>query len=323
MAAEPSSYRFDLYPRDWLTGTRQLTPEERGIYMDLLALIYERRGRFKLPSEEDLRRMLAVDVRVMRRIIGRLVMLEKIEIRKGIMSNPRADRQLGIKERVGDTSPELLPEVHETSRESSPEVGAKSEEKQEVKNASSLSLPLSPSNHDREGGGRDGVKPLVPERPLPPPLDGPKRLQEDTPGRRLVHAFLALRERYWPNDSRLSAPMLTLLSQAESWLNVGLDAGWILGKAEQAMEAKFTKGEGPPNGFGFIRLTLENGAGQVSRGGDAAPGRPPPAPPNPETEAAWAKFTEANQAWVKGGMRGPAPLRANYGLPEPTTGGPK
>lgn len=41
---------FQLYARDWLMSTRTLTPEARGIYMDLLCLGWDQDG---IPANPD------------------------------------------------------------------------------------------------------------------------------------------------------------------------------------------------------------------------------------------------------------------------------
>ena len=34
-------FRFDFYPRDWITGTRGLSAKARGVYIDLIATMYD------------------------------------------------------------------------------------------------------------------------------------------------------------------------------------------------------------------------------------------------------------------------------------------
>ncbi len=64
--------KVDFYAADWLSGTRGLTPEQRGIYIDIIALIYIKGG----PIENDdtyLKRNLAVSKRKARSVITSLV----------------------------------------------------------------------------------------------------------------------------------------------------------------------------------------------------------------------------------------------------------
>lgn len=138
-----AGFSFTFYVRDWLTGTRLLTFEERGLYIDLLALIYERRGKFAMPSEADFCRMLGCDPRVLRRVLGRLVILGKIEVKNGVISNGKADDQFGHPPDFRGTSAELPRNFLETSSKSSAEVALESEQYQEPASVPSSSLSSS------------------------------------------------------------------------------------------------------------------------------------------------------------------------------------
>ncbi len=37
----PGLFRFDFYPRDWVSGTRELSDRARGVYIDLLCRMYD------------------------------------------------------------------------------------------------------------------------------------------------------------------------------------------------------------------------------------------------------------------------------------------
>jgi len=171
-----AGFSFTFYVRDWLTGTRLLTFEERGLYIDLLALIYERRGRFLMPSEADFCRMLGCDPRVLRRVLGRLVILGKIEVKNGVISNGKTDDQLGL---VNGTSAELPPDLSgtsgelprnflETSSKSSAEVTMESEQFQEPATAPSSSLS---SSDKKEPKGSSPLALKAPRAAAPLPFD--------------------------------------------------------------------------------------------------------------------------------------------------------
>lgn len=89
--------RVDFSPDEWLAGTRTLSPEERGIYWDVCALIYSRGGPIA-DDEEWLRKALAVDVRTWRRIRAALIKAEKLRELEidGVahLMNGRAEREI-------------------------------------------------------------------------------------------------------------------------------------------------------------------------------------------------------------------------------------
>lgn len=91
-------------PNAALTGMMGLTLEERGAYNTVLDLIYTRDGN--LPDDERfIAGWLSVDVRVWRRIKQRLIELEKLYVRDGVLRNSRADEEvLEALSRVGSAT---------------------------------------------------------------------------------------------------------------------------------------------------------------------------------------------------------------------------
>lgn len=69
--------RVDFSPDEWLAGTRNLEPDERGLYWDCCALIYSRGGPIA-DDERWLAKALAVDVRTWRRVRAALLKAEKL-----------------------------------------------------------------------------------------------------------------------------------------------------------------------------------------------------------------------------------------------------
>ena len=85
---------FYLYGRDWLGGTRRLSPEARGIYADMLVLIYEGEGRCAYDEDALCAELALRSVRVLRRILGELIDAGKL-IRDGNwLYNGRATREI-------------------------------------------------------------------------------------------------------------------------------------------------------------------------------------------------------------------------------------
>lgn len=80
-------------PEDALTGMMGLTLEERGAYNTVLDLIYLRDGN--LPDDDRfVSGWLGVDVRVWRRIKGRLMNMGKLYLDEGFIRNKRADAEV-------------------------------------------------------------------------------------------------------------------------------------------------------------------------------------------------------------------------------------
>lgn len=86
--------RFAFFPRDWLSGTRALTLNARGAYIDLLAAMYDHGG----PIDYDVRwlcRFLGLrDSRQLDPVLKELIEAGKIVMADGKLSNPRAMREI-------------------------------------------------------------------------------------------------------------------------------------------------------------------------------------------------------------------------------------
>lgn len=133
-----------FYPRDWLTGTMDMSLEERGAYMTVVMIMYDRMGGF--PYDERLGGVLMrCDKRVYRRVRDRLLAEGKLYRDGDMLRNPRVEREItdyitqykrrseAARERerkreLHRTSGELRPEVREKSGTSSGEVREKFDE---------------------------------------------------------------------------------------------------------------------------------------------------------------------------------------------------
>jgi len=76
-----------------LAGMAELTLEERGAYNTVLDLIYSTAGDLR-DDDRYISGWLRCDIRVWRRIRGRLMQLGKLYIHAGGLHNKRADREL-------------------------------------------------------------------------------------------------------------------------------------------------------------------------------------------------------------------------------------
>lgn len=128
----------------WIADTRSLTLEERGLYADLKVLIGERGGVLPLPRDDDFCRLLSTDPRRLRRVLGRLVMLGKIEIRGEILM---LGTSVGLPADIGPTSPRSRADLRGTSAglPRDPDPGNKRNQPHEQNGRTPIAHPLSTS----------------------------------------------------------------------------------------------------------------------------------------------------------------------------------
>ena len=89
-------FRIDFYPQDWIIDTSRLTPEERGIYIQIIALIYSNRG----PIENDPAWIAGVSccsVRMVKSVISKLLEKGFVQLSGGKITQKRAENELKIK----------------------------------------------------------------------------------------------------------------------------------------------------------------------------------------------------------------------------------
>ena len=87
---------FKFYASDWLAGTRGLSPAETGVYVTLLAMIYENGG----PIERDDRRLARLcncATGGFTKVIAALIEQRKIIEIDGRLTNERAEKEIGIR----------------------------------------------------------------------------------------------------------------------------------------------------------------------------------------------------------------------------------
>lgn len=88
---------FDFYPTDFMRGVRGLTATEVGIYTMLLCRIYEENG----PVEYHPVRLSAycgVRESMLKKAVDRLIVLGRINVQNGMLSDERAIREITIRE---------------------------------------------------------------------------------------------------------------------------------------------------------------------------------------------------------------------------------
>lgn len=84
---------FKFYSSDWLSGTASLTPTERGIYITLIALMYEADGPIDR-NERRLARVCGCTQTAFKKALSVLVEEHKIIERNGQLSNSRALKEI-------------------------------------------------------------------------------------------------------------------------------------------------------------------------------------------------------------------------------------
>jgi uncharacterized protein YdaU (DUF1376 family) len=90
-------FRIDFYPQDWLIGTAALDPEEVGMYIQVCALIYAKRGPIENDTDELARKFRNCSKRKARALVDALVGKGKIFVIDGKLSQKRAENELNSK----------------------------------------------------------------------------------------------------------------------------------------------------------------------------------------------------------------------------------
>ena len=86
--------RFDMYPRDWISGTRMLSLAARGAYIDIIVTLYDK-GE---PIENNVRFLCRLfglrDHRQLTPVLNELIEAKKIIIKDGLIFNTRAAKEI-------------------------------------------------------------------------------------------------------------------------------------------------------------------------------------------------------------------------------------
>lgn len=90
-------FRIDFYPHEWLTDTGRLTPPECGVYIQIVSLIYARRGAIDNDPAEIACKLKDCSSRMARSLIDSLLKKGFIDISAGKISQKRAESELNSK----------------------------------------------------------------------------------------------------------------------------------------------------------------------------------------------------------------------------------
>lgn len=84
---------FQFYPSDWLAGTRGLTSSETGVYITLIALMYEANGPIQF-DEKRLARLCGATAAAFKKAVDGLVETGKLTLNDGEISNGRVEIEI-------------------------------------------------------------------------------------------------------------------------------------------------------------------------------------------------------------------------------------
>ena len=89
-------FRIDFYPQEWIVQTGRLNLEQRGLYIQICALIYANRG----PIDNDpawIARSSGCSPRLARSVISQLVGMDFLQFRGSKVTQKRCERELNLK----------------------------------------------------------------------------------------------------------------------------------------------------------------------------------------------------------------------------------
>ena len=84
---------FPFYPSDWLGGVAGMKPAEVGVYINIIAMIYDAGGPIKL-DEARLARRMCCPLVTFRSILLALIEDEKLSLNEGYITQQRAEIEL-------------------------------------------------------------------------------------------------------------------------------------------------------------------------------------------------------------------------------------
>ncbi len=97
------NFYIPFYPSDWLTGVADMTPVEAGIYINILAMIYDLGGPIKADHARLARRMNCSKSTFTATVIG-LCAAKKLIVKDGLITNERAQIELEKRSKKRDSA---------------------------------------------------------------------------------------------------------------------------------------------------------------------------------------------------------------------------
>jgi uncharacterized protein YdaU (DUF1376 family) len=110
---------FPFYPSDWLHGTSEMTLEETGAYIQIVAILYECDNALELEriehpvtgkltgySYKRLARRLNTRADKIERIVANLIKAHKLSLHAGFLTNARVGKELAKREMISNKNRE-------------------------------------------------------------------------------------------------------------------------------------------------------------------------------------------------------------------------
>lgn len=89
-------FRVDFYPHEWLSLTSHMNPQQKGIFIDICALIYAKRGKIK-NDPAHIGRISNCSPRLVRSVIEQLNEAGDIQVHDGFIEQKRCELELNKK----------------------------------------------------------------------------------------------------------------------------------------------------------------------------------------------------------------------------------
>ena len=296
------------HPDDYLAATRWLTPEQRGIYNDLIEFYISRDGDL---ADIDKHRAheLAVDRRVYKRIKSELIKAGKIEVVAGILV-PNGAKQ-SLSRALGKSA-----RAREAAHSRWCRRGINPLTSKEIADAGADAKAAAPV---LPGGGPGGCQPELEPEPEKEPL--PETAGRPSPpggAAAIIKAFDDSRAEHFGDRRRRPWPHATDRAQAERWLAAGIAnhlawakyanhlawskiAGVCRAVFDPVMRTKAENGDDPPACLKYFDAPVMRSLGPTpnipkKRSGVRTDGQPGQS----ANHLAWAKEAAMWRARIKG-----------------------
>lgn len=231
-----------FYPSDWLAGTRGLSAVETGVYITIIAMMYEREAPIDI-DRKRLARLCGATPATFEKALDALISEGKIIIENGGLWNARV--QIEIEKRS---------EKSEGARASAKKRWGKTKQNQHKGDANAVETQCEPhanqnqnQNQSRDGGGGSACA-----REAAPP--------DETPRERLLVAMGHDRSGITASGRVVGNP--ADMAEAQRWSALGLSEAQQVAVITEVMARKR---DGPPVAFSYFSQAMQRRAGELSK----------------------------------------------------------
>lgn len=234
-------WKVEFFPSKWLLGTRGLKVEERGVYIDVLMMIYEHGGPIRADLDE-LARVLGVRAATAERLLQALVAKGKLSWEDGRIGHRKAEDELSRGKRGGPGDKPERGDVAQQAPAASPAAVTREVGQSGAKPGISENSGAIPNNTQKQGieiQSNQGppIAPLLvssqivresADRPrLPAANDASGIGASDAACRDLIRAFDDAIATEWGEAMRRQMPQGKDYQTARAWLGLGVDAALV------------------------------------------------------------------------------------------------